>query len=447
MKPIKILLVDDEDSFRETVCDHFEEAGYQIFSAENGKKAENLIRREKFDVGIFDIKMPGMDGIELLELSKTIQPSTEIIILTGYGTVDNAVKAMKRGAYDYLTKPCKLTKLEITVKRAYEHKRIASQNVGLKIELSRLDQYERIIGKSLAIQRIKEFIDKVAPTDSPILIQGGSGTGKELVARTIHRKSPRANGPFIVVDCGALDDNLLNSELFGHERGAFTGAEQKKQGLVEIADEGALFVDEVADMSPSLQSKLLRVLETGEFRRLGGTEQLRVDTRIIAATNRNLSQQVKRGNFREDLFYRLNVVNVTLPPLRERKEDIPLLVKHFIHKRSVRLRDREFSNVEIEDDVMHKLMDYEWPGNVRELGNVIERALILSSDGKIREKNLPWQSSKKQDEKMLTLKKLEKAHIQKVYLYTGKNKTQTAKILGISVRNLYRKSKTYQLEE
>lgn len=439
MEPPRILLVDDEDSFRETVSEHLEEAGYQVHSAEDGEKAKNLIRRERFDVGIFDIKMPGMDGTELLKLAKTVQPSTEIIILTGYGTVENAVKAMKQGAYDYLTKPCKLTKLEITVKRAYEHKRITSQNVGLKTELSRLGQYGKMIGKSLAIRRIKEFTDKVAPADSSVLIQGESGTGKELVARIIHRKSPRGSGPFIVVDCGALDDNLLNSELFGHERGAFTDAVQRKQGLIEIAGDGTLFVDEVSDMSPSLQSKLLRVLETGEFRRLGGTEQLKVDTRVIAATNRNLFQEVEKGNFREDLFYRLAVVSVTLPPLRERKEDIPLLMKHFVDKWSVRLRGSKSSGVEIEDEVMHELMNYEWPGNVRELGNVVERALILSSDGRIRGTDLPRQASKKQDEKMLTLAELEKAHIQKVYLHTGENKTQTAKILGISTRNLYRK--------
>lgn len=442
---IKILIVDDEDSFRNIVAEHFLEAGFQVFSAVSGEKAENIIRNEKFDIGLFDIRMPGMDGINLLELCKTVQPAAEIIFLTGYGTVENAVKAMKLGSYDYLTKPCKLSQLEISVKRAYEHKRITSQNAELKTELSRLNQYDKIIGKSPAIKKIKEFIEKVAPTDSSVLIQGESGTGKELVARIIQRKSPRSNNPFIVIDCGALEENLFNSELFGHEKGAFTGADQRKRGLVEIADGGTLFIDEVANMSTSLQSKLLRVLETGEYRRLGETELLRVDTRIIAATNRDHAEEVKKGRFREDLFYRLNVAGISLPPLRQRKEDIPLLVESLVQKRLSALGNQEFSKIEIENGVIDKLMDYDWPGNVRELGNVIERALILSSNGKIKNENLPWQSFQEQNERPDSLKELEREHIQKVYIHTGKNKTKTAEILDISLRNLYRKLKDYEL--
>ena len=448
MQPMKILLVDDEDYFREVMCEHFSDAGYQILSAKSYKEAARLIRKDKFDVGVFDIRITEGNGMKLLELSKTIQPAAEIIMLTGYGTVENAVKAMKMGSYDYLTKPCRLSKLEIIVKRAYEHKRITFQNVGLKAELSRLNQYDEIIGTTPAILRVKEFIDKVAPVDSSVLIQGESGTGKELVARMIWEKSPRSSGPFIVIDCGALDGNLLNSELFGHVKGAYTGAEEKKLGLVEIADGGTLFVDEVADMSPSLQSRLLRILETGEFRRLGGTEQLRVDTRIIAATNRDIYLEIERGNFRKDLFYRLNVVAVTLPTLKQRKEDIPLLVESFIKKQSFRTRNLDLSHIELEKGLMERLMDYDWPGNVRELRNVIERAFILSAGGKLLKKSLPWQSfPKRKDGSEPTLQEIEKAHVQRVYLSAGRNKTRTANILNISLRNLYRKLQLYQLDE
>jgi two-component system, NtrC family, response regulator AtoC len=442
-EPISLLIVDDEDPLRRGFEKRFSRKGFSVCSASNGNEALLLTEKRRFHVALVDIKMPGMNGIELLKDLKFQQPFIEVIMLTGYAEVDTAIEAMKLGAYDYLAKPCNLNELEMILQKAYEKGGLQRENYILRDQVKGHDPYGVMIGISPKMIAIQRMIEKVAPTDSSILIEGESGTGKELIANVIHRQSHRRHQPFIVIDCSTLQENLLETELFGHEKGAFSGAVSQKIGLVELADRGTVFVDEVSEISLSTQAKFLRILETGSFRRLGGTKQLKVDLRVIAATKRVLEQEVAHGKFREDLYYRLNVAKISLPLLRERKEDIPLLVNHLLKKG----KGTPDHTKTISPEALEVLMAYDWPGNVRELANVIERSLILSPGAVILPDDLPVQSRGLGPNREVTrLADLEKEHIICVLEKEGGNRKRAAKILGISVRNLYRKIKKYSIQ-
>lgn len=440
----RIMVVDDEAPFRKLLERRLSKDGNAVEAFESSESALSAAEQKQFDVALVDIKMPGMDGIELLRRIKEIHPSMEVIIITGQGTIDSAIAAMKLGAYDYLTKPCKLSELDLIVQKAYERSTLQRQNVLLQDQLRMRNPYGEIVGKSRKIREVVSLAHKVAPTASPVLIEGESGTGKELVANIIHKKSRRSEGPFIVINCAALQENLLENELFGHEKGAFTGASSFKHGLFELAEGGTFFIDEISEMNPNIQAKLLRVIELGEFRRVGGNRQIRVDVRVLAATNRNLEEEVKKGRFREDLFYRLNVVTLSLPPLRERKEDIPILVDYFLRTQGM---EGGWGKA-ISADALGSLKNYDWPGNIRELANVLERALILSTGNTITLKDLPLTilgKSSTLPQSVSTLVEIEKNLIEKTLQELNGNKTKTAKTLGISLRNLYRKLEKYEI--
>jgi len=381
-----IHVIDDEPIIHEVLSQLLTSEGYEVELSASGEEALEKHSSQAYDLILLDLLMPGLDGIEVLKGIKKIDPQAIVIIITAYASVESAIAAMKMGAFDYIQKPFKHDELLLTIKRALDHKNLQEENIRLKSELSRKFGFDNIIGKSKPMLKIFELINAIAPTRSTILIQGESGTGKELVARAIHLHSDRRNFPFIVVNSGSLPPDLLESHLFGHVKGAFTGAVTQKKGLFEAADKGSIFFDEISTLNPETQAKLLRVMQDKEFMRLGGTRTIRVDTRIIAATNTDLEELIVQKKFRQDLFYRLNVIKIELPPLRERKEDIPLLVKHF-----VRLYSQENKkNIEgVTEDVMEILLDYDWPGNVRELENLIERAVVLTNSRYITRSSLP----------------------------------------------------------
>jgi DNA-binding NtrC family response regulator len=381
-----IHIVDDEPIIHEVLGDLLTSEGYAVVNSANGEEALEKHSSQKFDLILLDLLMPGMDGIEVLKLLKKRDPRSIIIIITAYASVESAISAMKIGAFDYIQKPFKHDELLLTVERAIEHKNLQEENLRLKDELKRKFSFENIIGKSKVMQNVFETIKASAPTRSTILIQGESGTGKELVARAIHQNSDRASFPFITVNSGSLPPDLLESHLFGHVKGAFTGAVSLKKGLFEAAENGTIFFDEISTLNIETQSKLLRVMQEREFMRLGGTKTIKVDVRVVVATNSDLEDLIQERRFRQDLFYRLNVIKIELPSLRERKEDIPLLVKHFLDIYS------QENNKEIEGvtpDVMEILMSYDWPGNIRELENLIERAVVLTKTKLIARDNLP----------------------------------------------------------
>jgi DNA-binding NtrC family response regulator len=445
---IAILLVDDDDTFREVLSEELASMGYRVHAAENGEEAQGIVANENVNVVLLDIKMPGMSGIEAIKVIKDLSPETEIIMLTAHATVDNAINSMKQGAYDFVTKPCNLQELESVIHRAYEKQVMGKENLLLKQELARREEFRGIIGKSQAIINVLELTKKVANTSSTVLIMGESGVGKELVAKAIHRNGPMKDGPFVIIDCGSLQENLLESELFGHEKGAYTGAVGRKHGLFEVADSGTLFMDEIGEIGPAIQVKLLRVMDTKTFRRMGSTKDIKVNVRIIAATNRDLYQMVKSGQFREDLFYRLNVISMYIPPLRERKDDIPMLAEHFIKHTNITGK----KDLAINPDAMELLMAYSWPGNIRELQNVIERAMIMSEDNSIGPKDLPSNIRRSTDSETETegdahtsLREMEKRHILQVLESQGGHRGKTAKVLQISERTLYRKLKDYEI--
>ena len=381
-----ILIVDDEKNYLLVLEALLGPEGYEILTCDNAKESLRLIRESDLDLVITDMKMPGMNGIELLEECKKVKPHLPVIMMTAYGTIELAVEAMKKQAYDYITKPFQNEELKLTVKKALKNYRLVKENQRLSEALLDRYRYGNIIGKSKPMLEIFDSIDKVAQSRASVLLTGRSGTGKELIAKAIHYNSPRKDRPFISINCGALTETLLESELFGHERGAFTGAVAMKKGRFELADEGTLFLDEIGDMPPSLQVKLLRVLQEMEFERVGGTKTIKVDVRVLSASNRNIKEDVTSGTFREDLFYRLNVMNIEVPLLRERIDDIPLLVKHFIEKYK---EDAGENKIELSPEVWKMLYNYSWPGNVRELENVIERAVVLSSEGLVTPEDLP----------------------------------------------------------
>jgi len=383
-----ILIVDDEKNYLVVLEALLSPEGYEIVLSDNAPEALRTAREGDIDLIITDMKMPGMNGMELLEECKKINPDIPVIMMTAYGTIEMAVEAMKRQAYDYITKPFQNEELKLTIKKALENYRLIRENRLLSEALSDRFRYSNIIGKSEPMLRIYDLIGKVARSNASVLITGPSGTGKELIAKAIHYNSTRKDRPFISVNCGALTETLLESELFGHEKGAFTGAVAMKKGRFELADGGTLHLDEVGETSPALQVKLLRVLQEMEFERVGGTKTIKVDVRVISASNRNLKKDIAQDVFREDLFYRLNVIHIEVPPLRERVDDIPLLVKHFIEKYG---GDDSTEKVTLSPDAWKALYSYSWPGNVRELENVIERAVVLKSGGVITARDLPDQ--------------------------------------------------------
>ena len=440
----KILVVDDEAIIRDSLRDWLSDGGYQVFTAENGHQALEIIEKERLWIVIADLVMPGMDGIELMKTAKDILPNIEVIIITAYGSIATAIAAMKEGAYDYIEKPFCPERAELLVKKLVEHQGLIEENISLHQKLEERYRFENIIAKSPKMQQVIEVIKIVAKSNATVLITGDSGTGKELVARAIHSQSHRRGKPFIAVSCAALPESLLESELFGHEKGSFTGAYTQKKGKFEIANRGSLFLDEIGDMSANIQVHLLRVLEEKEFTRVGGNELIKVDVRVISATNKDLKKAIASGQFREDLYYRLNVVTIELPPLRERKEDVPLLAQHFLKKFAVE-NQKEFTG--FSPEATDFFLKYEWPGNVRELENAIERAVILAKNPYIEVTDLP------QENLLLArpgplgkgLKEVEKNHILDILTQTRGNYSEAARVLGISRMTLYNKAKAYGL--
>jgi two-component system NtrC family response regulator len=452
-----ILIVDDEKNYLRVLSAVLEEEGYEVLTALNGRDALEIQETSDLDLTLTDMKMPGMDGIKLLEHIKAKDPDLPVIMMTAHGTVDKAVEAMQKGAYSYILKPFDNERLIIYVKKAVAMFQVVKENRRLRDEVKSQYRFGNFIGKSKAMREVFEMIRKVAPANASVLVEGESGTGKELVAKSIHFNSPRRDKPFIAVNCSALSENLLESELFGHERGAFTGAVAKKKGRFELADSGTLFLDEIGELSTSLQVKLLRVLQEKIFERVGGTQAISVNIRIIAATNKNLKEEMIKGRFREDLFYRLNVVRIVLPPLTQRQEDIHLLVKHFIEKYASE-RKSAVPVIGVDQEVGRIFYDYSWPGNVRELENLIERVMILCPNDTIRVSDLPagfkdnvhnalhLEGIPTHANLYETLATVEKAMIERALRMAGNVQAHAASILGIGKSGLNQKIKKYNLE-
>ncbi|HCC36403.1 MAG TPA: transcriptional regulator [Treponema sp.] len=438
----RLLIVDDEKNIREGLAEFLESEGYETVCAANGEEAWKRFSRGDIDLVITDLRMPGMSGEELLKRIITETPGLPVIVLTGHGTIETAVNAMRDGAYDFHTKPLKLDHLLLVVKRALSNRELVLQHHRMEEELERHRQYKTIIGTSQAMRRVFDAIERAAPTKASILISGESGVGKELVANAIHELSPRKGKPMIKVHCAALTSSLLESELFGHEKGAFTGAVARKRGRFELANEGTLFLDEIGEIDQNIQIKLLRVLQEKKFERVGGEETIETDVRIVAATNKDLKAEIAKGNFREDLYFRLNVVNVFVPPLRERKDDIPLLVASFLNEFS---RENGRPAMDINGKARSRLYAYDWPGNVRELRNCIESAVVMCRGNIITEDDLPLALRSQTDESWIripqgtTLEEAEKTIIQDTLSQLKGNKSKTAEVLGIGRKTLHRK--------
>ena len=442
---IRVLVVDDERPTRTLMEKELPRTGYVVTTAETGEEALEKVRTQDFDVILLDLKMPGIGGMEALRRVRDSGASGEVVILTGHPDVDTAIEAMKLGAYDYLTKPFKLSELEEVLRRAAERKRLELENIALRRMVAQREPVPILIGEGQAMTALLGTVRRIAPSDANVLIQGESGTGKGLVARIMHEQSARRNGPFLVINCSAFQDQLLESELFGHEKGAFTGATVAKQGLFEVADGGSLLLDEVGEMSAAMQAKLLQVMDSRELRRVGGTRVHRVDVRVIAATNKDLVQEVRSGRFREDLYYRLNVVSVTLPPLRERKEDIPLLIEHFLMHLGTGHTRKTLSA-----EALQLLVNYPWPGNVRELANTIERLLILTEGEVISPDELPASIQHHSGGPVRganSLAEMERLHVMRVLAETGGKKMQAARLLGIDLKTLNLKIKRYNIPQ
>ena len=446
----RLLIVDDELELTSALCDTLAAKGYETTGVSCGPEGLKALEKQDFELLLCDLMMPGMDGIQVLRKALEIDPTLVGIIMTGQGSVPSAVEAMKVGAFDYVLKPFDLRTMLPILERAMETRRLRAENVRLRQYVERLT-YEspryQLIGSGPAMQKVVQLIEKVAPTDATVLVRGESGTGKELVARALHCNSPRRDRPLVTVNCAALQESLLESELFGHEKGAFTGAVQAKAGLIEVAEGGTLFIDEVAEMAPALQAKLLRVLEDGHYRRVGGTKECHANVRVIAATNKPLEEEQKAGRFREDLFYRLNVVAIELPPLRERREDIPALVEHFLTTRQLGK-----ARLQVHPDAMQALLNYDWPGNIRELANVLERAQILAENHLITLDDLPEAlhlappPAESPGPTALDLATMERQAVQAAMEQARGNKVHAAKLLGTTRRTLYRLIRKYRLE-
>jgi DNA-binding NtrC family response regulator len=445
MQKTKILIVDDELIMRESLAGWLERDGYEVTKTASGEEALEVLKGSRFDILLVDIKMEGMSGLDVLKQVKESDPEVSVVMITAYGSISTAIEAMKNGAYDYLLKPFEPDELGVLIEKITTFQAQARENLYLKQQYQDRTRFESMIGQSKSMQEIFDLIQDIAPTGSTVLITGETGTGKELAARAIHTHSPRSEGPFVSVNCGSIPEHLMESELFGHLKGAFTDAKETKKGRLELAHGGTLFLDEIGEISMRMQIDLLRVLEDRVFYRVGGTQPIEIDFRVIAATNRDLEEAIKNGTFREDLFYRLNVISLQMPSLRERKEDIPLLAEHFLHRfsqetnKDVKLISREATD---------EMMLYEWPGNIRELENAIERAVVVCKGPKIMPDDLPiFRPEYICIPPSNTLVEVEKAHIQQILNDNQWNISRSATILGIDRSTLYGKIKRYNIQK
>ncbi len=447
---LRLLFADDESHLRDLMQMELPRMGHEVTVCPDGTSALRALEKGPYDAALLDLKMPGLTGIEVLAKIRQISPETQVVILTGQASVDTAVQALRLGAFDYLTKPCKWAELEVILRRIAERRDMANKATALETRLKAAEGTPTLVGETPAMQAVKRLIDTVAPTDATVMILGETGTGKELIARNLHDKSRRASGPFIPVNCGALPENLVESELFGHRKGAFTGADTHRKGLFEVANGGTLFLDEIGELDKSIQVKLLRFLESGEIRRVGENDPFRVDVRVLCATNRDLREMVANDQFREDLFYRLNAFEIHLPPLRERKADLPLLAKHMLKRYAPRRSEEALTK-----EFLDALAAYDWQGNIRELANAIERATIMAGDGPILPEHLPSQNPLRRPaasapstmagphfqipEGNPTLRDIEMKYIQVVLEKHHGNKPAASRELGISLKTLYNK--------
>ncbi|HMK22055.1 MAG TPA: sigma-54 dependent transcriptional regulator [Terriglobales bacterium] len=451
MKPPSLLLVDDDAAFRQVMVSELGRLGFKVEAVGTGEDAIEQVAATEPDVVLLDLRLPGMGGIETLKAIQAATPAIEVIMLTGHGSIDTAIESIRIGACDYVVKPCPLDELQIRIQRALERRSLRQRANILERGLTPPDLGNSFIGDSPEFRRLLSLIDKVAPSDATVLITGETGAGKERVAKLIHARSPRRSRPFVVVECAALQESLLQSELFGHERGAFTGADRAKPGLFEVANGGTIFLDEIGEVSPATQTKLLRVLDTSTFRHVGSTREIRVDVRILTATNREIPAMVRQGLFREDLFYRLSTITVEVPPLRARGDDVSLLAQHF----TTVLNERFGSDKRISELALQLLRRHNWPGNVRELLHVVEAALVLCEGSEVLPEHLPASlrntpfaasaGTRAQNSPLPTLQEAELAHIRMAIEESKGHRGNAAKILGISERNLYRKLREYGL--
>ena len=447
MKPeeIGILIVDDEASVRDSLYQWFKADGYRVDTAEDAASALKKLQENPWDIILLDIKMPGMDGIELQNRIKQIDKNIVTIIITAYASVDTAIQALKDGAFDYITKPIDPDDLSRLIRNAIEKRRLVTENIQLRQQIEELSLPDEVVGESLAMKRVMEMVNTVAKTDSTVMILGESGTGKELIARAIHSRSSRRYFPIITINCGAYPEGLLESELFGHEKGAFTGAMYRRKGKLEMADKGTLFLDEIGNVSEKMQMDLLRVIETKNFTRLGGDKAIDVDFRVISATNKDLEKAIKEGSFREDLYYRLNVFSILLPPLRERRTDIPLIAKYFLSKYAQSMNKNV---VDFSSQAMEMFIGYDWPGNIREVRNVVERAMVVAQGPQIQVEDISFPfPSPATPSGGASLEEVEKDQILKILNQTKGNIAQAAEILKISRLTIYNKIEKYHLKK
>ncbi|MCX7823082.1 MAG: sigma-54 dependent transcriptional regulator [Syntrophobacterales bacterium] len=446
MGHIRILVVDDELIVRESLIGWLKKGGYDVDPASSGMEALKRLKEKEYDLIFLDIKMPDMSGIEVLKNLKESSPNSLVVMITAYGSVETAVEAMKLGASDYLMKPFEPEHLVLLVEKLLQQKKLIEENLFLKEQVSKRTKYQELIGSASCMQKLFEIIEEVASVDSPVLIRGETGTGKELIAKAIHAKSPRRFGPFVAINCGAFPESLLETELFGHEVGAFTGAIRARKGRIEIAHGGTLFLDEIGEIPLKMQVDLLRVLEEKRFQRVGGREYIPVDFRFISATHKNLEEEIRLGRFRKDFYFRLNVIEIQVPPLRERKEDISLLAQHFLQKFR---RETNKPVTTISKDALNLLYSYDWPGNVRELENAIERAVVLAKSRILTKEDFSFLLRPKllenQVDEPKSLEEVERRHIEKILNETDWNISRAAKILGLNRTTLHAKIKKYGL--
>jgi DNA-binding NtrC family response regulator len=438
---IRVLIIDDDRNLRKVLRTELSGEGFSVYEAEGGIHALGLLEKDEYDVLLLDLNMPDLSGMDILKQITASENPAQVIILTAHATVPTAVAAMKMGAYDYVTKPFDLEQLKAVIEKAYEKKSLLAENRVLKTQIKKQSEITRIITKSPLMMELLERVKKTALSNFPVLVSGETGVGKELIARAVHEASKRSEGPFIPINCGAIPENMLESELFGYEKGAFTGAYGKKLGLLDIADHGTLFLDEISELTPTLQGKLLRVIESGRFFRVGGVKETHVDVRFISATNEDIKSEVEKGSFRRDLYYRISGITLEIPPLRERKEDILPLIENMIHQTPA------FKNKKFSGEALNAFSEYLWPGNVRELQNVVHRTLLLSGEDVVRLQDLPTDFSKNNKTSGRRLGDLEREHILKVLKEAGGHKGKAAEILGVDPKTLYRKLLSYGVSE